>query len=164
MDRKSMIIQEMKKSSSWTRYLLKSFDSNKEFEIPTGLKANVNWQIGHILISRHFHSVLCTFGKQPELMGNIPFRDYAKHYAMGSTPEQNISDKPSIITMMDELYQVDKKAVELIEAMDESDLEEAPLRDHPVAKTRYESMMWSAQHQMWHNGQVAMIKSLISES
>lgn len=162
MDRKETIIQELKKSSRWTRYLLKSFDNEQEFTIPEGLKSNVNWQIGHIMLSRHFHSVLSVFGKKEELMDNIPFREYAKYYAMGSKPSEHISSKPSIASMMDDLYKIDTLAVQLTENMSAEELDEAPLRDHPVAKTRYEAMMWSSQHQMWHNGQLAMIQSLLS--
>ena len=158
---KDLVIREMKKSSSWTRYLLKSFDTQKEFEVPEGIKANGNWEIGHILISRHFHSVVSVFGKQDELMDKIPFREYARNYAMGSQPADNQEQKPSIEKMMEDLRAVDEVAIRLIENMDESEFDETPLRDHPVAKTKLEALMWSSQHQMWHNGQLAMVKNLV---
>lgn len=160
MNIKDLIIKEMKRSSSWTRYLLKEFDRENEFTIPDGIKANVNWQIGHILLSRHFHSVVCVFGKQEELMEKIPFREYAGYYAMGSQPIDHKDKKPNIDKMIDDLRMVDETAIKLIEAMDESEFDQDPLRTHPVAKTKLESLMWSSQHQMWHNGQLAMIKNL----
>jgi hypothetical protein len=161
MTRTEIIIKEMKKSSSWTRYLLKSFDQEKELIIPEGLKTNVNWQIGHILLSRHYHSVVMVFGKQKALTEAIPFREYAAHYAMGSKAAENGTKQPSIALLMDGLREVDKVAVELISEMSESSLDEELLREHPVAKTKYDSLMWSGQHQMWHNGQLALIKNLL---
>jgi hypothetical protein len=161
MTRTDIIIDQMKKSSRWTRYLLKSFDDNNEFTIPEGLSTNVNWQIGHILLSRHFHSIISIFGKQEELMSAIPFKEYAAHYAMGSNAHENTEARPGIGTLMDNLYQVDKLSAELIAELSDETLDSAPLRDHPVAKTKYAALMWSAEHQMWHNGQLALIKNLI---
>ena len=161
MDIRTVVINEMKKSSSWTRYLLKDFDASKEFDIPTGLKSNINWQVGHIMLSRHFHSVVSTFGKQDSLMEEIPFVEYAKLYAMGSDPSANIDTKPSIETMMKQLRRIDETSIDLIENMDLDQMNQDPLRAHPVAKTKYDALMWSSQHQMWHNGQIASLKSFL---
>jgi uncharacterized damage-inducible protein DinB len=29
---------------------------------------------------------------------------------------------------------------------------------HPVAKTKYEALTWNFRHEMWHCGQIAMIR------
>jgi uncharacterized damage-inducible protein DinB len=56
---------------------------------------------------------------------------------------------------------LNEEALNVVNMLQEDELEQSTLITNPVAKTKYESLSFAIKHQMWHNGQIAMIKRII---
>ena len=78
---------------------------------------------------------------------------------MGSKASENLDDKPEKNELLSNLILVDKRCLEILNELEESDLQNEPLLTNPVAKTKQDALLWTIKHRMWHNGQMAMIKS-----
>lgn len=52
----------------WVNRLIDSIPAEKWEEIPAVLETNVTWQIGHLLMSFYYHSILVVTGHQMDVV------------------------------------------------------------------------------------------------
>ncbi|PIB32722.1 DinB family protein [Maribacter sp. 4G9] len=149
----------------WTHRLMDSVPAEKWEIIPEVLGSNFCWQIGHLVVSIYYHSIMTTVGHLPELLDQMDLRSYTKlcgydtfaqEMAGHWTPEQLKLD----------LERMQNKSLEAINSLSGIDLWEPvePTKvPHPVAKTKFEAIDWNIKHTMWHCGQMATIKRLVDK-
>ena len=69
-------------------------------------------------------------------------------------------DKDQLLNLKKEVDEVTNYAIDSLVEMNLKDKTEII---NPVAKTKYDALTFTFKHQMWHNGQIAMIKRIIGE-
>jgi len=156
---------QTQKAYEWMRKLTDSIPHKLWEETPEGLETNVSWQIGHQLISLYFHSVLVIRGHQKDVAEKIPLAEYSTLFTFKMPPRETIGKKKPNELLTD-LDFVEKKSIEVIKSLSPIELEDTlePSRmEHPVAKNKFEALDWNIKHTMWHCGQLAILKRLISE-
>ena len=164
MDKISMIKEQIGSVGKMTEKLVMNVDEKNWNVTPEIIATNINWQVGHILLAKYFHAITCVIGRQVAVKEKLPLRDYVEWYTMGSNPGAEMSSKPSKTMLMEDLSFIDKLAFDTLDQISEEDLLTAPEEKNPMAVTKYEALMWSFKHQMWHNGQIAMIKRVLKKS
>lgn len=149
----------------WTHKLMDSVPKDKWNEIPEVLGSSFSWQVGHLVVSIYYHTIMTTVGHLPELIEQLNLRLYtklcgydthAKEMAGTWTPAQLTSD---LQTMQD-------TSLEVINSLSIPSLWQPiePLKvPHPVAKTKFEAIDWNVKHTMWHCGQMATLKRLVDQ-
>ena len=156
---KDFIKNEIIHSNRWTEKILSSFPKELWEISPKGFKTNMNWQVGHVIISTYFHSILCISGSDEEIKESFSPREYSTLYGMGSNALADLDTKPTASTMLDNLALLDQRSLDILDSLNVEDLDEKTLLRNPVAKTKKDALVWTFKHRMWHTGQMALIKS-----
>jgi hypothetical protein len=147
----------------WTHRLMDSVPAGKWEIIPEPLGSNLSWQIGHLVVSIYYHSIMTTVGHLPELLEKMDLRSYTKLCGY-DTFAQEMKGNWTPAALTSDLQRMQDKSLEVINSLSESDLwqpVEPTKVPHPVAKTKFEAIDWNIKHTMWHCGQMATIKRLV---
>lgn len=155
------IRNEIESARRWTEGLVSDIPAELWTVTPAGIGTNLNWQVGHILVSKNFHAITCVIGFRTELIRKMPIRDYVRFYDRDTRPTADMSAKPDKDTVLAHLAAIDAAVLRELDALNETALDEATALPSPVAKTKREALMFCAAHQMWHNGQIALLKRLL---
>ena len=125
------------------------------------LKTNINWQIGHVIVANYLHGIASITGSNAEFKQMVDVPSFVKFYGPNSKPNDFLDEKPSTANLLD-IYE---KTFTLIQSamfeLDEVDLDADTAIPNPAVKTKYQALMWMAQHQSWHNGQIATLKRVL---
>ena len=81
---------------------------------------------------------------------------------MGSSPAERLEQKPGKEALVKALDVVNNSVAASLQGLSDEALQEPVAARHPVAKTKREVLIWCTHHQMWHNGQISMLKRLIT--
>lgn len=81
---------------------------------------------------------------------------------MGKEPARKGPEPEVLVQHLDEMHAT---AMNILEKLSEEELD-APLEavpnfKHPVASTKYEALAFSFKHEMWHVGQLSMLKRIL---
>ena len=68
--------------------------------------------------------------------------------------KQEVAGKPAAQILSGVLPQV----IQEISGLDEAELDQPVLKPHPVAKTKLWALLWCAQHEMLHAGQIGLLR------
>ncbi|MEE9430723.1 MAG: DinB family protein [Melioribacteraceae bacterium] len=160
----AFIKEQIEWVDSWTTNLISDLNE-KDFGIVPTLGTSINWQVGHLTISKYFHSIQSVLQKDDQINKQInkqiPLDNFLKYYFAGSNPTSKWINRPDAKQLLEFMEIVDKATFLTLEKLMESNLEEKTEIGNPVAKTKYDALTFTFKHQMWHNGQIAMIKRII---
>ncbi|SDL37889.1 DinB family protein [Kriegella aquimaris] len=148
----------------WTNRLIESIPTEKWDEIPENIETNVTWQIGHLIMSFYYHSIMVIKGHQIDVIKKIPLQEYNKLFT-NAKPINSVG-KTNPTDLVSQLKIVQKKSLEIIESLSVYDLEnplEPTEMPHPTAKNKYEALDWNIKHAMWHCGQLGILKRIVDE-
>ena len=161
MDRIGFIRSSTAFSNQKTQELIATIEDDMWYVVPEVIQSGIAWQVGHLILGQHYNAILLIRGVDPTILAKVPIREYAKKYGSQSNPAHHWDDAPSPQTLRSQLEFINIKAAEVLDELSDQQLDEALVPSkfpHPFAKTKYEALSWNAQHIMWHNGQIAMIK------
>lgn len=162
MNEIEMLQQQTENAYAWVHKLLDEIPREKWAEVPPVLETNVNWQIGHLLMSYYFTSIMVIVGHRREVGEAMPLRDYGGYFT--TAPAKDSVGKVESSVLLEHLRAVEKASLEVIQSQTVADLgsELHPTRvPHPFAKTKYEALDWNIKHVMWHCGQLSLLKRVL---
>ncbi|WP_281990059.1 DinB family protein [Aquimarina aggregata] len=158
-----MLSKQTHDTYQWIYNLINSIPEEKWNETPEVLESNVTWQVGHLIISIYYHSILVVKGHQKDVLKLVPIKKYSDLYTFYSSP-RNSTGKFSLRELKNHLDIIVKKSIEIINSLAPEELknELVPGKvEHPVAKTKFEAIDWNIKHTMWHCGQLASLKRIL---
>jgi len=149
----------------WLHKLMDTIPSEKWDAIPEIVASSISWQIGHLIISIYYHSVMVIVGHQKTILEELPMREYTKLFSF-STMAKNAVGKTNPLELKKYLKIIEDKSIDVITLLSPENLQhelEPTKMPHPVATTKFEALSWNIKHTMWHCGQIAMIKRIIDK-
>lgn len=164
MNQVDVLLKQTKDAYNWTNKLLHSIPQDKWDTIPAVIESNITWQVGHLIMSFYYHSIMVIAGHQMDILQKIPLKEYDVLFTDGE-PEKVVG-KVNPKDLWDQLNLMEQKSIEIIESLSEDALEsklEPTQVPHPIAKTKFEALDWNIKHTMWHCGQVGLLKRVIHE-
>lgn len=164
MDIQKLIQEQFIAVDRWTLNLIESVPGHFwKVHIPA-IQTNLNWQVGHILVSKYFHALACINGPLVELNQSLPISEYMSMYNVGSISDDQMELKPDKERLLYDLNIINQLASKRLEEISSTEIMQRTELPNPVAETKYEALMWTFKHQMWHNGQIAIIKKALTEN
>lgn len=161
------IKDQMQWVDQWTDGLLADL-SEKEGSYLDLVGSSINWQVGHLIISRYYHSIQSILLAEHAIIHSInqifSTSDFHKYYFAGSDPAIDWADRPKLMELNAIRKEVEKLSFKTIDNLTEEILQENTSIKNPVAKIKGEALSFAFKHQMWHNGQIAMMKRIIKSS
>lgn len=146
----------------WANKLITSVPQEKRDVIPEVLETSINWQVGHLILSNYFHSIMVIAGHQMDLVKTIPLKEYNELFSDGVP--KNAKGKVDSEKLLQHLVIVQEKSIAIIKTLSDADLEqklEPTPTPHPIAKIKLESLDWNIKHTMYHCGQIGMVKRVV---
>jgi len=73
MNEVELLVRQTENAYEWTNKLIESVPFSKWHDIPDVINTNITWQVGHLIVSHYFHTVMVIVGHQKDLLEKIPF-------------------------------------------------------------------------------------------
>ena len=160
-----ILTKQTEDAYQWVHNLIDTIPSEKWDELPEIVASNVTWQVGHLVISIYYHSVMAIVGHQQDILEQLPMRDYTKLFSFGTVAKNSIG-KMNPNQLEAHLKIIEARSIAVITALPieslPTDLEPTKM-PHPIANTKFEAISWNVKHTMWHCGQIALIKRVIDK-
>ncbi|MEZ4902328.1 MAG: DinB family protein [Spirosomataceae bacterium] len=158
------ISKQTKDAYDWTNKLIHSIPFDKWDLMPKVIETTVSWQVGHLIVSHYYHSVMVIIGHQMDILQKIPLKEYNTFFTDG-LPE-NAINKASPITLRNHLAIVQEKSLSIIKTLSVTEFNEKLVptsTPHPIAQTKFEALDWNIKHTMYHCGQLGILKRVIDQ-
>ena len=156
-------LEQICTAREYTLSLLEDLHPEEWYQMPSPAVSHIAWQAGHIVMAQFRLCLERLRNLQPgdwELIS----KDFLRTLAKSTTPSANISSYPhpdEIRDTMDRVYQAVQREIPSYEGEDLN----TPLRNpHPIFKTKREALLFSAQHEMLHAGQIGLLRRLIGRT
>ncbi len=129
------------------------------FRMPSEGVTHIAWQVGHITIANYGLGMLRIRGKKAEDASLVP-ESYSQLFGRGSTPSTDQSIHPSIERMVEIYKKVNDQLLTEMQEYTLEQLDEPSLPDHPLFKTKFETLIFLPYHAMMHLGQMGLLRRL----
>jgi hypothetical protein len=143
---------------NWTNKLINSVSYDKWDDIPSVIETSVSWQVGHLIMSLYYHSIMVIVGHQRDIIESMPMRSYDNLFTSGAPKDAIGKAKPE--EQRHHLTFMQKRSLEVIESLCLDDLQ-SPLHateiPHPIAQNKFGALDWNIKHTMWHCGQLGIL-------
>lgn len=159
------ILQKQTQSAyALTNKVIGSIPYDRWNTIPPVMDTNVAWQVGHLIVSFYFNSIMLIKGHQPDVLQKIPLREYDAFFT-DARPELS-QGKFAPEALHEQLLVMEQKSIAIIGSLSTEDLD-SPLHPSPIASpmasTKFEALDWNIKHAFWHGGQIGMLKRIVHE-
>lgn len=159
-----MLVKQTEDAYHWTDKLICAIPYDQWNDTPAIIESNISWQVGHLILSYYYHSIMVITGHQTEIIQKIPLKEYDTIFT--DAAPKNAIDKAVPEQLHQQLHLVAQKSVAIIGSLLPADLESelvpSPI-PHPIAKNKWEALDWNIKHTMWHCGQIGMLKRVIQK-
>ena len=163
MNQIEVLLKQTKDTHHWIDELIYSIPEEKWDLTPETIDTNVTWQVGHLIMSEAYHAVFCISGFPMDIVQQMPLRDYSNSFSFNEPPENSVG-KFQPQDLKKHLRIVQDKTLYVYSKLTISDMNK-PLEPtkvpHPIAKIKFEALSWNVQHNMWHCGQLGILKRVL---
>ncbi len=159
-----ILIKQTKESYDWTNKLINSIPFEKWDTMPDIIETHISWQVGHLIMSHYFHSIMVIVGHQMDVLQKVPLKKYNEIFTDGLP--KNAIGKTNSADLLNQLTIVQEKSISILNTLTLTDLDnklEPTRTPHPIAKTKFEALDWNIKHTMYHCGQIGILKRIIHE-
>ncbi|BDD12257.1 hypothetical protein FUAX_46890 (plasmid) [Fulvitalea axinellae] len=158
-----MLRDQTASAYAWTNRLLEAIPFEHWETMHENTDTHATWQVGHLVLSHYFHSIMCINGHSQSILQAVPLQKHNELF-VNTSPKESVG-KTNPEKLLKDLKLVQAHSVDIIKRMNVEDLSK-PLEPtetpNPVAKTKYEALDWNIKHTMWHCGQLGIIKRQIN--
>lgn len=164
MNEKELILLQTADVYQWTNRLIEDVPFEQWEKIPEVLDTSIYWQLGHLIMSHYFHTVMVITGHQKDVFSHIQMKEYSQFFTMGKA--QDTVGLVNAETLLEQLKYMQNFSLKIIESLDinqwNNPLEPTQI-PHPIAKTKLESLDWNIKHTMYHNGQLGILRRVLNK-
>jgi uncharacterized damage-inducible protein DinB len=164
MNQIESFVKQTEVAYDWTNRLISSIPYEKWDDIPEVIESSVSWQVGHLIVSVYYHSIMVISGHQMDMLQKIPLKKYDELYT--AALPKNAVGEVDLKDLQSQLEVMQKKSIDIIKSLSDEDLdrelEPTPI-PHPIAKTKFDALDWNIKHTMWHCGQLGILKRIHGE-
>jgi hypothetical protein len=155
MSRLRLAIEQIVFARNYTIGLLDQTPTAEWFRQPPGGVSHVAWQVGHIAFSEYRLALWRIRGPQPQ-DDDFFSLEFKRLFGANSVPETNSAYPPDEIRAV--LDRVHEQVLRELPALNEAELDQPVPHPHPFAKTKLLALLWCANHEMLHAGQIGLLR------
>jgi uncharacterized damage-inducible protein DinB len=157
MARVDFAIEQITFARGYTLRLLDQTNVEEWFRQPAGAVSHIAWQVGHLAMAEYRLALMRIRGEQPQ-DSKLITAAFIQLFARESTPVFDPAKYPGPAEIRAVLDRVHEQVLRELPVLDESELDQPLPGPHTVAKTKYQSLLWSAQHELLHAGQIGLLR------
>jgi uncharacterized damage-inducible protein DinB len=141
-------------------YTIRFLDQTKEddwFRQPAAGVSHIAWQVGHLAMAQYrlaLDRIRGTRPQDPELISE----EFLRLFGRDSVPSADLAKYPSRLEIRAVFDRVHQQVLRELPNLDDRELDKPALKSHPLAKTKLWALLWCAQHEMVHAGQIGLLR------
>lgn len=144
----------------YTEGLLKVLPAEDWFRQPTEGVTHIAWQVGHLAAAQYALALRRIRGEREEDAVLIS-PNYRKLFGKGSQPSANPADYPAVEEIRSVFDRVHQQVLHELQELPDTVLDEPAAQPaHPLFRTKFGSLMWCAEHEFVHAGQIGLLRRL----
>jgi hypothetical protein len=160
MRRAEMLLESIGRARDYTNLLLAQTPTVDWFRMPQESISHIAWQVGHLAFAQYGLTLVRLRGKRPEDEDLIPAA-FLQRFCRESVPVGDQPSYPSADEIRRVLDEVHRRAQAEIAALDDSVFDEPVSSPHPRFSTKGGALVWCAEHEMLHAGQIGLLRRLV---
>jgi hypothetical protein len=159
MSRLRLALEQLELVRRYTIRLLDAIDVKDWFRQPPGGITHVAWQVGHLAMAEYRLALQRTRGRRSE-DAELISDEFLRLFARESTPDPDRARYPSPEAIRMVFDRVHQQALLEVPRLSEEELDQPVDPPHPIARTKFSSLMWCAVHEGVHAGQIGLLRRL----
>jgi len=162
MSRVDLAVELITSARNYTVRLLDTTCADDWFRQPPGGITHIAWQVGHLAAAEFRLTLDRIRGARPGDVELMP-EPFLRLFGGESVPDPDAAKYPSATEIRAVLDRVHRQALKELSSLAEHELDSPTGKPHPIATTKYWSLLWCAQHEMVHAGQIGLLRRLLGE-
>lgn len=157
-------VRQIRTARGYTNDLLDHVPEELWFRMSPEGVSHVAWQAGHLAVCEYGLAMKRLRGVKPE--DDLLVRpEHFEMFGKGSIPEADPSKYLSVPEIRDLMKRVHKQTLSELALIDDA-IAAQPTDDppHPMFKTKLGALLWCAQHEFLHAGQIGLIRRQFGEN
>lgn len=151
------LLEQIRFARWYTTRFLDQTPSEDWFRVPLGGVTFIGWQLGHLAMAGYRLGLERIRGVLPGDESLLP-TEILTIFGRDSAPDpamQQTFDAAQLRALYDRVHD---RIQEDVPRVAEGDLDRAPERSHVICQTRRACLVWCAQHELIHAGQIALLR------
>jgi uncharacterized damage-inducible protein DinB len=160
VNRLQLAIDQIIFARNYTLELLEQTPSAEWYRQSAGGVSHVAWQVGHLAYAEYRLALWRIRGQQLE-DDTLFSHDFVRLFGPDSVPDfdpANYLAPAEIRAMLDRVHE---RTLRELRSLDEAELDQPVPHPHRFAKTKLLALLWCAQHEMLHAGQIGLLRRLL---
>jgi hypothetical protein len=157
MSRLQLAIEQIVFARNYTIRLLDQTPMADWFRQPPAGVSHIAWQVGHLAMAQYrmaLERIRGTRAEDAELISE----EFLRLFGRNSMPDTDTSKYPGAAEIRAVFDRVHQQTLRELEGLDESELDKPILKPHSLVKTKLWALLWCAQHEGVHAGQIGLLR------
>ena len=144
----------------YTTNLLGHVPPTDWFRMPREEVSHIAWQVGHLAMAEYRLALERIRGKRPEDERILPAL-FLERFGKGSRPTAEPAAYPPVEEIRHVFETVHRQVQTDVAGMDDAELDAPPAAPHALFTTKRGALLWCAEHEMLHAGQIGLLRRLL---
>jgi hypothetical protein len=159
MSRLNLAIEQIVFARTYTQRFLDHTKREDWFRQPPSGITHIGWQIGHLAMAQYRMALERIRGKLPEDTDLIS-DEFLTLFGKESVP-QDPTEYPSLAEIQAVFDRVHQQVLKELPTLTDTDLDTSVLKPHSLVKTKLWALLWCAQHEGVHAGQIGLLRRML---
>lgn len=155
MSRLQLAIEQISFAPNYRVRLLDSLTPDDWFRQPPAGVTHVAWQVGHLAFAEYGLARERIRGTKPQ-DGELISEEFLRPFGRDSAPVPDAAKYPSSEGNRAIFNRVHQQVLRGLSGLDDAELDKPILKSHSVVKTQIWALLWCAQHEAVHAGQIGL--------
>ena len=160
--RLEVAINRIRGSRLFTQQFLKDCSDAEWYWSPPQFTTHLAWQVGHLAVAQ-YNLCLRRVRGRTKADESLISDAYIEAYKLGSKPAAEPENNPPLDEIRQVFGAVHQQTLDELAGRSDAEMDELLAESHPRFKTKIDAVEWSAQHEMVHAGQIAMLRRLMGK-
>jgi hypothetical protein len=157
VNRLQLAIEQIVFARNYTVRLLDQTPVAEWFRQPPGGVSHVAWQVGHLAFAQYRMALERIRGPRPQ-DADFLSEEFLRLFGRDSVPDPDPAKYPGQAEIRGVFDRVHGQVLRELRGLDEGELDRPVLRPHPLVQTKLWALLWCAQHEAVHAGQIGLLR------
>jgi hypothetical protein len=157
MSRLDLAIKQIVFARNYTIRLLDNTKLEDWFRQPPAGITHIAWQVGHLAMAQYRMALERIRGKRPG-DPDVISDGFLKLFGKESVPQADASKYPTPANIRAVFDRVHQQLLKELPSLNDTDLDQPILKPHSLVKTKLWALLWCAQHEAVHAGQIGLLR------
>ena len=157
MSRLAVAVEQLVTVRKYSLNLIDDIDPADWLRQPREGVSHVAWQVGHLATAEYWLTLNRIRGRKAE-DAELLSDEFVQRYGRLTTPDPDPAKNASPTELRATLERVHAQTLQELSQLSEAVLDEPVSNAHRMFTTKGQALLWCAQHEMLHAGQIGLLR------